>query len=264
MNFKIYLLLLLFLSTSISFLYSQKQVVPGYQGKRILIGGYYNFFSATSSPNANGKNFERDYRDMEASTQALAISGRLDLNASYVLNRRLTGTFSVGFGRTGIIDNVLLNPATSEESTSFGLFRIGYSFAAIGLQLNRKKKWGIAPIGAYWGIRYIATKSHEPTLLLTSNEASLNYIPIDECDCTWEKIPSIDSDNSIHISTVSHDIEIQFGFRNIIKKHYFYDMAITAAPLGWDVGGFDTLSSFNFKVKSLYAINLRIGVGKLF
>lgn len=265
MNSKIYLLLILFLFTSIPFfLYGQKQVIPGYQGKRILIGGYYNFFSATSGPNANGKSLERDYRDLDESTQALALSGRLDLNASYVINRRITGTFSVGFGQTSIIENVLINAATSAESRNYGLFKIGYSFAAIGIQMNRKKKWGIAPIGSYWGIRYIATKSHQPRLLLTSTNSYFNFMPIDQCDCTWEEIPPFNPDHSIHTSTLLHDVEIQFGIRNIIKKNYFYDMALTTVPLGWYADGYDTWHPFNTKLRSLYAINLRIGLGMLF
>lgn len=265
MNSKIYLLLfpLLFMVFP-ALLHGQKQVIPGYQGKRILLGAYYNIMSASYGPNAKGKTWDRDYRDPESST-TLSFSGRLDLNASYVINRRLTGTFSVGFGQTGIIEDVLINPSTS-GSTNDGLYKIGYSFAAVGIQTQRKNRWGIAPIGPYWGIRYIATKNHNPKLLLTAKKYSGDYSSVEECDCTWEELPSENNTASIFDSKLFHNVEVQFGIRNIIKKHYFYDMAFTTDPTGWFAydSEEENIHPFETRLKRLYSINLRIGVGMLF
>lgn len=265
MNTKIYLFLLSFLFIGLSFsLHGQKQVVPGYQGKRILLGVYYNFISDFYGPNSNGKHWSGDYRNSEESLQPTAFSGRFDLTASYVINRRLTGTFSTGFGQTGITENGLINTSTSIDDTNYGLFKMGYAFAAVGLQIQRKKRWGIAPIGPYWGVRYIASKSYKPKLLMTSKQRSFNYVPIDQCDCTWEIAPPESTTTSIQDSKIFHNFEIQFGIRNIIKKHYFYDMAFTTVPLGWDANSYSDLHPIDARLKTLYAFNLRIGVGMLF
>lgn len=266
MNSKIYLFMLPFLFTVFSSsLHGQKQVVPGYQGKRILLGAYYNFMSAAAGPKANGKGWYGDIRSEEESIRPFAFSGRFDLNASYVLSRRLTGTFSLGHGQTGIGDKVFLNPSTSFETTNSAFFSVGYSFAAIGLQMQRKKRWGIAPMGPYWGIRYIATINHQPKLKLIAKEYDSNYSSIEECDCTWERIPTDNPKTSLHPSKIFHDVEIQFGIRDIIKEHYYYDMAITTVPAGWYANDYDDDNyTFDTRLRRLYSINLRIGVGKLF
>jgi len=244
---------------------AQKQVVPGYQGKRMSIGLYYNVMSTTAGPNARGINIYGDPREAgENSSKPFAMSGRFDLNFSYVLSRRFTGSFEIGYGQTGLTQAISIQPTNTQSFRNSGIYRIGYSYAAIGIQMQRKKRWGIAPIGPYWGLRYTATRSQNAKLILIDRTGDEGHLAFKDCDCT--NIEPIDEETreSIFKSKIYHNFEIQFGLKNIIKQHYFYDFAISTAPAGYYAFNNDDFDNFDTRLKRLLSINARFGVGILF
>lgn len=257
----------IFISFSLA-LHGQKQVVPGYQGKRMMVGLHYHFMSSLSGPNAKGINLDGDPRDEgDIPLKPFAMSGRFELNASYVFSRRLTGTLDFGHGQTGLRQRALIQPQSGQEYKAKGIYKAGYSYAAIGIQLQKKKRWGIAPIGPYWGVRYIATKSHQPTLLLFGQGYDEGYEAFKDCECTNTVPVNEATGESVFKSKVYHNLEFQFGIKNIIKQHYFYDFAITTAPPGYntlDDYSYDNEDSFDIRLKQMFILNIRMGVGMLF
>jgi len=249
-------------------LHSQKQVVPGYKGKRLMVGINYQFMSTLYGPNAKGISIEGDPREgEETSFKPFALTGRFELNASYVLTRRLTGTVDFGRGQTGLRQSALIQPQFGRSFDANGIYKTGYSYVAIGIQMQKKNRWGIAPIGPYWGARYIATKNHQTNLLLFQQRDSQGFSEFKDCECTNTEPVNLDTGASVFESKFSHNVEFLFGIKNIIMQHYFYDFAITTAPIGYQLfsdTSYDNVDPFNYRAKQMLIINFRIGVGMLF
>lgn len=243
-------------------LQAQKQVVPGYQGKRLMAGLYYSFMSTTSGVNGNGVSVYRDARDAEGSTKPFAFSGRLEANVSYVLSRRFTSTFELGYGRTGLTQRTSIQPTIGQRYTTSSLYRVGYSYAAIGIQMQRKKRWGLAPIGPYWGIRYIIARNNLPKVFFVGLPSD-EYVAPENCDCTVTELADESTGETILKNSIYHNFDIQFGIKNIIKQHYFYDLSVSTAPAGYYAFD-DDYDTFDTRLKRLLSINLRLGVGLLF
>ena len=245
-------------------LQAQKQVVPGYQGKRFMAGLYYNFMSASAGYNSNGKSVDGDIRDAAPKTELFAFSGRFEANVSYVLSRRFTGTFEIGHGKTGLTRLTSIQPNSGWSSySSTGFYKVGYSYAAIGVQMQRTKRWGLAPIGPYWGIRYIATKNHLPSLALVELNAG-EYVSPNNCDCSVTEVVEDFTGETILKSKIYHNFDVQFGIKNIIKQYYFYDFAVSTSPTGYYASDGSNRNTFDTRLKRLLSINLRLGVGILF
>ena len=109
-------------------LHGQKQVIPGYQGKRMTVGLYYNVMSSFAGPNAKGKSIrDESWEGDETSTSPLALSGRFDVNFSYVFSRRFTGTVEFGNGKTGLRQAISLQSTNGQSFGEYGIYKMGYS-----------------------------------------------------------------------------------------------------------------------------------------
>jgi hypothetical protein len=119
----------------------QAQVIPGYQGKRLLVEFNFNFSPAFVGPTKNDKSIIRD-------GDALAINARYEFGASYAIGRRLSARIEYNNLTTAYRDDLIYqneqyNTLNEVKASTFG----------IGLDITSKKpgKWGLAPLGPSFG-----------------------------------------------------------------------------------------------------------------
>jgi len=258
-----YILLLLFSLSVFNKSIAQKMVIPGYQGKKILVGLNFEGMYAIEDYNSNGASASAT-SDIEGlrNNSLLAISGRIDISGAYVLSRRMTGTVNLGTGKTGLVASQnLMNISTGENYLGTSLYNFRYNYAAIGIQFHRKKRWGIAPIGPYWGIRYQVARSGNVDLKKAQLRGEQIIVPVVECDCNLSEEEEEFRFNVDTESQIAHSVQIQFGSRRIIKDYFYYDLSMTLDPVNLDFFVRDTVKE---KLRSLFGLNVRVGVGMLF
>jgi len=258
-NILIFILVSLFSITGIA----QKMVVPGYQGKRMLVGLNFEGMTTLDGFNSKGVSID-DYSTKGLKSNIFAISGRLDAQGAYVLSRRMTATLSVGTGKAGVVDRQRFTKLSSGQSyDGLSLYNFQYTYATIGLQLQKKKRWGIAPIGPYWGMNYRIARSGQMELKKAELEGENEIVPVSECDCSlFEDTERYGANLNIE-PQVAHSFQFIFGSRSIIKDHFYYDLSTTLDPIYFTSLG-DSIYSAKDKMNQLFIWNIRIGVGMLF
>ena len=260
---KVYYILFLLLLIASSKSIAQKMVVPGYQGKKILVGLNFEGMSSLEGYNSNGATADAIFdREGLKDNAFFALSGRVDITGAYVLSRRMTATINLGTGKAGLANSErLMQISTGAPYSGISLYNFRYNYAAIALQLHRKKRWGIAPIGPYWGIRYQIAQSGDLELIKAERSEERVVVPVSECDCSLSEEEEQFTSNVNPESQIAHSFQVQFGSRRIIKDHFYYDLSMTLDPIYLDFLTSDTAKE---KMNNLFALNVRVGVGMLF
>jgi len=234
--------------------WAQKSIVPGYQGKRMLVGIGIEAISANRVRNKNGE------------FNPFSLNSRMHITAGYAISRKLTGILSFGTAKAGHIQSTdYINLSNLKKYNSDGLYNFRYNYASVGFQT--KVDWGMAPIGPFWGIKYLRV-SHNDLQLIKAVKDGGGFSSIEECNCILaSKIEQIDATPAMESFTNEpsklNNLLLTLGARKILKNNFYYEVSSSINPFKLFTDSY-RLETPKKHLEKLFVFNLRLEVGMLF
>jgi hypothetical protein len=238
---------------------AQKAVVPGYQGKRFSIEITANYFPAINNLTAKHRAF-RLLSDAEETSYG-AFNARYEAALSYAIRRRLTLTADYGIGKTGFENSAVV---FSDGTSGNGFYVADFKTLGVGLLMHGQRRWGLAPIGPYWGVK----------VMRTSAKGTLKEVSDPVTGYSWVKLSELaDGDISIggdeDLKDSFFNLGVTFGTKRVLFDKLVLNLGFNVNFVGMtgliaDYYGYEQNEVMIASIQKSYIVNVHVGAGYLF